>query len=40
MSARTHLAYQIVNATTSINYQPTLSASNFGGSLIATFKGA
>jgi hypothetical protein len=37
---RAHLAYQIVNATTSINYQPTLSASNFGGSIIATFKGA
>jgi hypothetical protein len=37
---RCHLAYQIVNATTAINYQPTLSASNFGGSIIATFKGA
>lgn len=35
-----HLSYQIVNATTAINYQPTLSASNFGASIIASFKGA
>jgi hypothetical protein len=35
-----HLAYQIVNATTAINYQPTLSAANFGHSIIASFKGA
>lgn len=34
-----HLAYQIVTATTALNYQPVLSASNFGGSIIATFKG-
>jgi hypothetical protein len=34
-----HLAYKIVAATTAINYQPTLSASNFGGSIVASFKG-
>lgn len=34
------LAYQIVNATTAINYQPVLSASEFGHSIIASFKGA
>lgn len=34
---RIHLAYQIVQATTAINYQPSLSANNFGGSIIATF---
>jgi hypothetical protein len=38
--SRVHLAYQIVNATTAINYQPTLSVANFGGSMIASFKGA
>lgn len=36
---RSHLAYQIVNATTAVNYQPSSTASIFGGSMIATFKG-
>jgi hypothetical protein len=36
---RAHLAYQIVSATTSINYQPTFPSSNYGGSMIASFKG-
>lgn len=36
---RCHMAYQIVNATTAVNYQPTLSAANFGGSILASFKG-
>jgi hypothetical protein len=34
-----NLAYQIVNATTALNYQPTVSSS-FGGAVIATFKGS
>lgn len=38
---RIHLAYQIVNATTALNYQPTLSANSSGAqSIVATFKGA
>lgn len=36
---RAHLAFQIVSATTFINYQPSSSASIFGASMIASFKG-
>jgi hypothetical protein len=35
-----HQAYQIVNATTALNYQLSLNVTSFGGSIIATFKGA
>lgn len=34
-----NFAYQIVSATTALNYQPTTSANAFGISLITTFKG-
>lgn len=32
-------AYQIVSATTALNYQPSTSANTYGKALIATFKG-
>lgn len=35
-----HLAYEIVAATTALNYQPSLSVTSYGASLIATFKAA
>lgn len=35
-----HLAYQNVFSTTALNYQPTLSVTAYGSSLIATFKRA
>lgn len=34
-----NLAYQIVSATTALNYQPSTSANTYGKALIATFKG-
>lgn len=34
-----NLAYQIVSATTALNYQPSTSANTYGKVLIATFKG-
>lgn len=35
----TKLSYQIVAATTALNYQPSTSVATFGKTLIATFKG-
>lgn len=34
-----HLARQIVSATTALNYQPSLSVTAYGASIISTFKG-
>lgn len=36
---RAHMAYQIVAATTAINYQPSINTTVFGGSMLGTFKG-